>query len=337
MAILGIHHFTLVVPDLARAVDYYTRVLGFVVASEMEIEASGAMAELTGLENPAAKGVFMKAGWGYMKLLQFDVPHPDHQYYWITPNKLGLRHFSLFTGDAMRFYERTKNDIHWHDEPAGHTVEEGNEAWADYGRDPFGNIIELWTQGPVDPQPHAPDVYPHPGIDGPEAAVHADVSQDVYGIHHAAVVFPDLEEGCAFYCELFGLEKVQYGPIEPTEYAERLCQLPKVEAIGWELRSSWLYLETWEFKNPVHPEPQDPDRPYNKLGISSITFMVDDCQAEYERLQGKVKFNSGPVAAGDGWLCMGRDPFGNYIELWQLAKSDPQPFVPALYPHGSAE
>jgi hypothetical protein len=34
---------------------------------------------------------------------------------------------------------------------------------------------------------------------------------------------------------------------------------------------------------------------------------------------------------------MGRDPFGNYIELWQLAKSDPQPFVPALYPHGSAE
>lgn len=334
MAVLGIHHTTVVVPDLDRAVDFYTRVLGFVVAQEVAIDATAEMAELTGLEKPAAKGVFLKAGWGYLKLLQFDTPHPDHQYYWTTPNKLGWRHFSLFTGDAMRFYQRTRNDIHWHGEPVGHTVEEGNEAWADYGRDPFGNIIELWSQGPADPQPHAPDTCPHPGVAGPEAVVHADVENEVFGLHHAALVFPNLEEGTAYYCDLFGLEKVQYGPIEPTEYAERLCQLPKVEAIGWELRSGWSYLEVWEFKNPVHPEPQDPERPYNKLGISSVTFMVDDCLGEYERLQDKVTFNTPPLRVGDGWLAMGRDLYGNLIELWQLSESDPQPFEPAVYPHG---
>lgn len=334
MAVLGIHHTTIVVPDLDKAVDFYTRVLGFAIAQEVVIDAAPAMAELTGLESPQARGVFLKAGWGYLKLLQFESPHPDHQYFWTTPNKLGLRHLSLVTGDALRFYERTRNDILWHGEPVGHTVEEGNDAWASYGRDPFGNIIELWTQGPKDPQPHAPDVYPHPGVVGAGADLRADVENDVYGLHHAAVVFPNLEEGTKYYCELFGLKKVQYGPIEPTEYAERLCQLPKVEAIGWELRSGWSYLEVWEFKNPVHPEPQDPQRPYNKLGVSSITFMVDDCQGEYERLQGKVTFNTAPLRQGDGWVTMGRDLYGNLIELWQLGESDPQPFEPAVYPFG---
>ncbi|MGI9288019.1 MAG: VOC family protein [Pseudomonadales bacterium] len=335
MAILGIHHTTIVVPNLLQAVNFYTRVLGFVSVQDVTIEATADMAALTQLNAPAARGVLLKAGWGYLKLLEFDTPHPDHQYYWTTPNKLGWRHFSLFTGDAMRFYHRTKNDIRWHDEPVGHSVEgEGNEAYADYGRDPFGNIIELWSQGKADPQPHAPDIYPHPGVQGPEAGKHADVENDVFGLHHAALVFPNLEEGTDYYCDLFGLEKVQYGPIEPTEYAERLCQLPKVEAIGWELRSGWSYLEVWEFKNPVYPEPQDPTRPYNKLGISSISFMVDDCQAEYERLQDKVQFTAAPVCVDDGWMTMGRDLYGNLLELWQLGATDPQPFEPAVYPFG---
>ena len=47
MAILGIHHFTIVVPDLKRAVDFYTGVLGFVVIQDVAIDATAAMAELT--------------------------------------------------------------------------------------------------------------------------------------------------------------------------------------------------------------------------------------------------------------------------------------------------
>jgi hypothetical protein len=107
-----------------------------------------------------------------------------------------------------------------------------------------------------------------------------------------------------------------------------------VEAIGWELRSGWSYLEVWEFKHPVYPEPQDVNRAYNKPGIASITFMVDDCLAEYERLRELVSFNAAPVALDDGWLALGRDLYGNQIELWQLGESDPQPFEPAVYPYG---
>ena len=100
------------------------------------------------------------------------------------------------------------------------------------------------------------------------------------------------------------------------------------------MRSGWTYLEVWEFKHPVYPEPQDSRRPYNKLGIASITFMVDDCLAEYERLQDRVNFNSAPIEHEGGLLVVGRDLFGNYIELWQLAETDPQPFEPAVYPYG---
>lgn len=335
MAILGIHHTTIVVSDLEQAVAFYTTVLGFVVVQDIAIQGNEEMAGLTGLEDSTAKGVFLKAGWGYLKLLQFKTQHSDYQFFWTPVNKLGWRHLSLFTGDAPRFHERTKNDILWHGEPVGHTVEEGNEAWACYGRDPFGNIIELWSQGPLDPQPHAPDTYPHPGTTGAGADLHADVKNDVYGLHHAAMVFPNLEEGTEYYCDLFGLTKVQYGPIDPAEYADRLTQLPKVEAIGWELRSGWSYLEVWEFINPIHPEPQNSERPYNKLGMVSVTFMVDDCQVEYDRLKGKVRFNSEPVRLGDGWVAIGRDLYGNLIELWQLSKSDPQPFEPEFYPFGS--
>ena len=334
MAILGIHHFTIVVPDLTKAVEFYTRVLGFVPVQDIAIEGNAEMAELTQLEAPKAKGAFLKAGWGYVKLLEFETPHPDHQFFWEPVNKPGWRHFSLFTGDAPRLFERTRNDILWHGEPVGHTVEEGNDAWASYGRDPFGNIIELWTQGPKDPQPHAPDVQPI-STTGAGHDKHADIDNEIFGLHHAAIVFPNLDEGTDYYCDLFGFEKVQYGPIEPTEYAERLCQLPKVEAIGWELRTGWSYLEVWEFKNPVHQVPQPTNRPYNKFGISSINMMVDDIDAEYDRLQGKVDFHCSPVQVNGGRMAMGRDLYGNVLEFWQLGASDPQPFEPEFYPHGA--
>ena len=78
MAILAIHHTTIVVPELQKAVDFYTRVLGFVPVQDVTIEASAEMAGLMQLEAPAARGVFLKSGWGYLKLLEFETPHPDH-------------------------------------------------------------------------------------------------------------------------------------------------------------------------------------------------------------------------------------------------------------------
>jgi glyoxylase I family protein len=333
MAIHGIHHFTLVVPDLSLAVEFYRSVLGFALVQELNLENDDDTRRLTGLDHSAARGAMLKAGWGYLRLLEFENKHPQHQFFWNPVNKPGWRHFSLITGDAMRFYERTRNDILWHGEPASHSVEgPENEAWADYGRDPFGNVVELWSLGKSDPQPFAPELPPHPVNPGMGHELRADTSQDVLGIHHPALVTPDLEAAQDFYCGVLGFSSVQDGPIEPTEYAERLTQLPAPRAIGKELKTPWLYLEVWEFLHPVWEGPEEPEVAYNQFGISSICLMVDDCHAEYARLGPHIRFLSAPVSVGShdnpSWKAVGRDPFGNLLELWQTGPRDPLPFAP---------
>jgi glyoxylase I family protein len=333
MAIQGVHHFTLVVPNLSIAVEFYQSVLGFTAVQKLTLLNDEETRRLTGLSHSAAKGVMLKAGWGYVRLLEFEVPHDQHQFFWTPVNKLGWRHFSLMTDDAMRFYERTRKDILWHGEPACHSVEgPENEAWADYGRDPFGNIVELWTLGAKDPQPFTPETASQIDRPGLGQELQADISQDVLGIHHPALVTPNLEKALDFYCGVLGFLAVQDGPIEPSEYAERLTQLPAPSAIGNELKTGWLYLEVWEFLHPVCNEPQEPEPVYNQPGISSVCVMVDDCHAEYERLGQQIRFLSPPVSVGSidnpSWKVVGRDPFGNLLELWQPGPHDPQPFAP---------
>ena len=63
--------------------------------------------------------------------------------------------------------------------------------------------------------------------------------------------------------------------------------------------------------------------------------MVDDIDAEYDRLQGKVDFHCSPVQVNGGRMAMGRDLYGNVLEFWQLGANDPQPFEPEFYPHGA--
>ena len=161
----------------------------------------------------------------------------------------------------------------------------------------------------------------------------------ILGIHHTAIVVPDLQKALDFYCGELGFESVQIGPIDPSPYAEAVTELKEPKALGHIIKSGWGYLEIWEFENPVYPEPQDPGRPCNKPGIAHFSLMVDDCWAEYERLKDKVRFHSEPVEhsveGGDNpaVTTYGRDPFGNIIEFWQIGPKDPQPFSPEVYPH----
>lgn len=49
MAVLGLRHTTLAVPNLEQAVGFYTQVLGFVVVQEISILDSLEMFQFTGL------------------------------------------------------------------------------------------------------------------------------------------------------------------------------------------------------------------------------------------------------------------------------------------------
>lgn len=333
MNIRGIYHFTMIVPNIAEATKFYHEVLGFVVAKTFTIENTEENKMLFNLENASGEGVFLKSGWGFMRLITFSANVEKEQFYWEPVNSLGYRHFSLITGDAMRFYERTRKDVLWHSEPVGHTVEEDNEAWASYGRDPFGNVIEIWSLGKQDPQPFAPEDEASLPVNDTQGLL-ADVSQDVFGMHHAAIVVPNLGNAIAFYEKAFGLENVQYGPIENSSYAEKITMLKGVNAIGYELKAKWGFLEVWEFLAPVDNTTVVANEPYSELGITSISFMVEDIDAEILRLSEDIDFFSRPVKFGDSKVVIGRDPTGNLIELWQLGDIEPQPHAPQHYPYG---
>ncbi len=334
MAILGLHHAGLVVPSLDQALEFYSGVLGFEAVQERSIAAAACPEDAA--HSARARGHILRGGWGYLEILEFEHPvHPDHQFFWTPVNTYGIRHISLMVDDALETYAYLKEHMIFHGVPVRHSVESSeNDSWSAYARDPFGNIIELWRLGEEDPQPYVPQG-PLKVPDMPEGVV----KSGILGLHHAAIVVPDLQQATAFYRDVLGFRIVQLGPIEPSPYAEVHTQLEQPEALSHVFDTGWGYLEVWEYRNPVHPHPQV-EHPYNKLGFSHLTFMVDDCRAEQARLQDQVSFagsHTGPSPGTDGApsrsVCT-RDPFGNTLEFWQIGAKDPGPFAPEVLPYG---
>jgi catechol 2,3-dioxygenase-like lactoylglutathione lyase family enzyme len=76
----------------------------------------------------------------------------------------------------------------------------------------------------------------------------------------------------------------------------------------------------FEFKSPESEGRQPRFLDAHELGIRHLAFYVDDCWAEYQRLQDLGGMAMG-VPAGDpenGFAVYCRDPFGNIIELAEI-------------------
>ena len=157
----------------------------------------------------------------------------------------------------------------------------------------------------------------------------------ILGMHHVAMSVPNLEEGVAFYCDVLGFEKDQYGPIDPDPIADAMCELEGVAARGWILKHGYGQLEMWEFDSPRAEMPAE-QRKVNDFGFAHISLMVDDMVATYEELKDKLFFPHAPIRhtvegeSNDAWTAYCRDPWGNVIELWQIGHEDPFPHGPTF-------
>ena len=325
MAVIGIHHTGLVVPDRERALAFYSGVLGFQAVNDSRIESIPDIEAISRLQDPAGSVILLQSSWGYLELWHFERPHcPEHQFFWTPVNKYGIRHISLIVDDAMGVYHNLRDRMLYHREPIMHSVEgPENEAWSAYARDPFGNVLELWQLGEQDPQPFAPD----PAI-FPEAANRPRVGRNgVLGLHHTAIVVPDLEAAADFYGGVLGFERAQVGPIEPVPYAEEITQLEQPEALAYLYRTGWGYLEVWEYRHPVYPATANRERPFHKCGFNHLSLLVDDCEAECRRLAEHMDFYLKP-GEGPQNIAWGHDPYGNLVQLRQLTSADPQPYPP---------
>ena len=153
----------------------------------------------------------------------------------------------------------------------------------------------------------------------------------ITGIHHVAIVVPDLEAGLAFYRDVLGFELVERADYETDSKVEAITDLANAGADSAMLKAPSGYLELFEFHEPAEQSSQ---LPANALGIRHFCLSVDDLAAEHDRLREHMTLHTPPVNLGwsrDGegpWVTYGRDPFGNIIELWELTPGDPQLFAP---------
>ncbi len=140
--ILGVNHIALSVPDVDRAVAFYGDLLGFEKLSDAGWEAGNTVADkILAVPGTSARVVHMRTNNLVLELFQFGDAEPAVQ----DPRRPvidhGITHFCLAVTDLNKEYRRLKAaGMRFHSDP-DETGLPGVRTV--YGRDPFGNVIEL--------------------------------------------------------------------------------------------------------------------------------------------------------------------------------------------------
>lgn len=136
--ILGLHHAAIAVPDINEGLAFYGDVIGFEIVDNVTLP--GGIAPLSrafGLEDAGCEVRMLRKGNSFIELFEFNqalAGSPDR-----PVNQTGITHIALASDDAPGDYARL--------EEAGVVFNAplfgGAPTRFAYGRDPFGNVIEL--------------------------------------------------------------------------------------------------------------------------------------------------------------------------------------------------
>ena len=143
------------------------------------------------------------------------------------------------------------------------------------------------------------------------------------GIHHVAISVPSIAEAKTCYVDKLGFTQADQSRLPVSEEGDKVTGLKNTDCTVLMVNAGNLFLEIFEFHSPT-PKAQQERRPVGDHGYTHLAFEVEDIQLAYEYLeQAGVQWHHTPVEAGEGYLMTyGRDPFGNVIEIQQLADGD---------------
>jgi catechol 2,3-dioxygenase-like lactoylglutathione lyase family enzyme len=135
-----VHHVALSVPDLEKAKEFYVGLLGFEEGPGGAWEQGTAMIDrIMRLENTSGRSLFVRAGNIFLELFEFATPQPAPLEEARPVCNYGYTHISLDVTDLPEIHARLEAaGIEFHTAPMT-----GYGVIATYGRDPFGNVIEL--------------------------------------------------------------------------------------------------------------------------------------------------------------------------------------------------
>ena len=137
--IVGMHHVAIGVSDLEKALSFYCDALHFEVVQEGEFENRAEVDAAIGMTDIKARMAMLKGNNAFIELWEYARPVPEDRR--SRPCDLGYPHFALQVTDIHDEYERLKAAGMTF---AGEVVDFGETSSAIYGKDPFGNIIELY-------------------------------------------------------------------------------------------------------------------------------------------------------------------------------------------------
>ncbi len=137
--IVGMHHVAIGVQDFDEGLKFYCDLLGFEVVQASEFDRDNPLADQAiGLPKVAARMAMLKAPNAFIELWQYTNPPPTDRRG--QPCDYGYVHFALQVDGIEAEYQRLKaGGMTFVGEPVDFGV-----ASAIYGRDPFGNVIELY-------------------------------------------------------------------------------------------------------------------------------------------------------------------------------------------------
>lgn len=136
--ILGLHHVAVCVPDLDAGLEFYVGVLGAELVFRSTLVNRPDAQAVIGLTHLDADVAMLRLGAAHVELWTYRSPEPhDHR---SPANSLGYPHIALSVRDIHSEHQRLTEAGMTFVGPPVHL----GRSLAVYGRDPFGNLIELY-------------------------------------------------------------------------------------------------------------------------------------------------------------------------------------------------
>jgi len=139
MRIHGVHHVAMSVPDLDRAHAFYVGVLGFEEVFRDGWRDSPLVDRVMGVTGGSGRAMMIRAGNLFLEIFEFATPAPATHDPAPAVNRYGFTHIALDVSDIDDVHQRLVDaGMTFHTTPVS-----SYGVRTTYGRDPFGNLIEL--------------------------------------------------------------------------------------------------------------------------------------------------------------------------------------------------